>query len=199
MLSRWYSYYLECRMRSGKNSGESPPRSSRVISGCYHEDRVFFIQAAQKFPAFSTGQRLVIYQQSLTGRCRRILADYEQAVQAELSVLDTLHGQLSDDALECLKQRQLLNLSNRFLMYGFLDSAKKANALLSNQIQRTGLKGKLAELSLRTGINFLSVLRLCIQQGVYPLMTPWWVLKVRSLNLPTVSPSRDLPTGVIAC
>jgi hypothetical protein len=151
-------------------------------AGCYHEDRVFFIQAAQKYPAFSTGQRLVIYQQSLSGRCRKILADYEKAVDAELSILEVLQDQLSAVSLEELKARQLLNLSNRFLMYGYLDFAWTVNNLLPSHVRRSGLKGKLAQLSLSMGFNFLASLRLCIQQGFYPLLGLGWALKMQSLK-----------------
>lgn len=144
-------------------------------ASCYHEDRVFFIKAAQQFPAYPTQKRLVLYQQSLSGRCRRILQDYQQALHAELSIIDTLQEALSPSQLALLQKLQLRNLLLRFLMYGYLDSARQVETLLSSSQSRpeallTGKKGALAWLSLRLDINFLAGLRLCMQQGVYPFL-----------------------------
>ena len=90
---------------------------------CYHEDRVFFIEACQHFPAFSTGERLVLYRQSIFGRCRQVLQNYEQALSAELSIVDSLQGILSLAQLYRLRQLQQRNLFFRFLMYNFFSHA----------------------------------------------------------------------------
>lgn len=148
-------------------------------SDCYHEDRVFFIQACQQFLVYSTGQRLVLYQQSVAGRCRRILQDFDQALNAEVSIVATLRETFPQDTLDRLKGLQLRNLLFRFLMYGFLPSARQIAIMLKDLTLESselflGKKGLLARFSLASGVNLLMLLRLFIQQGIYPLLTPFW-------------------------
>ncbi len=144
-------------------------------SACYHEDRVFFIQACQQFPAYPTGKRLVLYRQSLSGRCRSVLKDYEQALTAELSIVKTLQDTLTESQLALLSFRQRRNLFYRFLMYNGLQSAQRLyqemiheHSLVSGMGDGLndglqGRKGQLAKLSLKTGINFLYLARLWVQ------------------------------------
>jgi glycosyltransferase involved in cell wall biosynthesis len=135
--------------------------------GCYHEDRVFFIEACQRFPAYATGQRLVAYRQSLSGRCRRVLQDFDQALAAELSIVDSLRGILPEATLADLSIRQQRNLMLRFLMYNYTAHARELYRRLRGENSRPGLlsgnKGRLARLSFRTGINFLAGARLLVQ------------------------------------
>ncbi|WP_373531585.1 glycosyltransferase [Vampirovibrio sp.] len=137
---------------------------------CYHEDRVFFIQACQQFPAYATGKRLVLYRQSLSGRCRSVLKNHEEALSAELSIVFTLQGTLSESQLSLLSYRQHRNLVFRFLMYDYFPSAQHLYqqmrqhyppAVMAELLQ--GRKGQLAQFSLNTGINFLNLARLLLQ------------------------------------
>ncbi len=143
-------------------------------SRCYHEDRVFFIQASQQFPVYTTGQRLVLYRQSEAGRCRSVLKDYQAALTAELSIVDTLQDSLSDWQLVVLSLQQRRNLICRFLMYGYLPSAQRLyQTLLSEKAQLPdvslwdacfqGRKSQLALFSLRTGWNVLYAARTLVQ------------------------------------
>jgi glycosyltransferase involved in cell wall biosynthesis len=142
-------------------------------SACYHEDRVFFIQACQQFPAYPTGKRLVLYRQSLSGRCRSVLKNYEQALSAELSIVTALQDTLSESQLALLSFLQRRNLFFRFLMYNALPSAQRLYQETSHDHPSSGAsgmgawlqgrKGQLAKLSLKTGINFLYLGRLWVQ------------------------------------
>lgn len=176
---------------------------------CYHEDRVFFLRAAKVFPAFPTGKRLVLYQQSLSGRCRRILSNYKQALEAELSITNALQDVFDASELEQLARLQLKNLTMRFLMYGYLDSARKVAQALSERNtggQRLfiGLKGSLTQWSLRFGVNFLMLSRLVLQWWLYPLLTPWWFLRMQTFkqsHAPQVKADSSTPlsSGVPTC
>jgi hypothetical protein len=150
---------------------------------CYHEDRVFFIEACQKFPAYSSGQRLVAYRQTLSGRCRQVLKDYDLALEAELSIVETLKESLPAETLKDLSIRQMRNLLFRFLMYNYTDSAKKLYANIQDENAHPGLfngnKGRLAKLSLATEINFLAGARLLVQAFTKVLLMPWWYCKMR--------------------
>lgn len=141
---------------------------------CYHEDRAFFIRACQKFPAFPTGKRLVRYRQTMDGRCRSILANEEDALAAELSIVTALSGTLPSETIETLRTLQLRNLCMRFLMYGHSAAAKRlyrrsfrtAPGILWRMNARlflTDLKGKLALLSLWSGLNLLLPTRVMMQ------------------------------------
>jgi glycosyltransferase involved in cell wall biosynthesis len=153
---------------------------------CYHEDRVFFIEACRQFPAYPTGRRLVIYRQSLSGRCRRILTDYGQALSAELSIVDTMRPLLSEAELACLSLLQLRNLLFRFLMYGESSHARR----IAEQLRQAdappdlfaGKKGLLVRLSLKTGINFLAGMRGLIQTLTRVTLMPWWFFKTRFMR-----------------
>lgn len=151
---------------------------------CHHEDFVFFIEACQKFPAYSTEQRMVIYRQSLTGRCRSILKDYDTAYKAEMAGVNALRPLLSNSDFDCLKVRQQRNLMFRFLMYGYDANAKKLYQLLKQQTVVTNLmqgkKGFLARLTLLTGINFLLSIRVVVQGATQVLLKPLWQKKFKA-------------------
>lgn len=141
---------------------------------CYHEDRVFFIQASQQFPVYATRQRLVLYRQSEAGRCRSVLKDYPAALTAELSIVETLQNSLSPSQLAVLSLQQRRNLMCRFLMYGYLPAAQRLyQTLLTEKAQGPdaslwnacfqGRKSQLALLSVRTGCNVLYMARTLVQ------------------------------------
>jgi hypothetical protein len=151
----------------------------------------------------------VLYQQSLSGRCRRILSNYKQALEAELSITNALQDVFDASELEQLARLQLKNLTMRFLMYGYLDSARKVAQALSERNtggQRLfiGLKGSLTQWSLRFGVNFLMLSRLVLQWWLYPLLTPWWFLRMQTFkqsHAPQVKADSSTPlsSGVPTC
>lgn len=150
-------------------------------TACYHEDRVFFIQACQQFPAYAAEKRLVLYRQSLSGRCRSVLKNYEDALEAELSIVTTLQGSLSQHQLALLSIRQRRNLIFRFLMYNYLEQACQLIASLDQDervsLERllTGKKGQLAALSVQSRINFLCMARLLTQWTLKRIPIHWLV------------------------
>ena len=141
---------------------------------CYHEDRAFFLLASRGFPALATGQRQVVYQQALSGRCRRILSDYDTALAAERSIVDSVQKFLPPDDLDRLWVLQRRFLISRFLMYGFMPSAqrlareleaelKQHKALAARLPKTRDKKSLLSSMSLKTGFNFLETSR-CLYQ-----------------------------------
>jgi glycosyltransferase involved in cell wall biosynthesis len=152
---------------------------------CHHEDRAFFILACQQgFPAYSTTQRLTLYRQSTSGRCRSILTDYDRALSAEDSIVDVLRAKLSAtsaDYLACLQRRNLLY---RFMMYNCAENAQRLHqqafferpemlALLG------GKKGWLTKRALASGINFPCQIRIAIQGLTRSLFSPIWAWQPR--------------------
>lgn len=129
---------------------------------CYHEDRAFFIRACQRFPAYPTGRRLVLYQQAETGRCRRVLTSFEEAFLAELSIAETLRPDLPPERLARLEAVQQRNLFYRFLMYGQISHARRLYSELRKE-QLEGVKGWLARLSMWSGVNLLQAARMVVQ------------------------------------
>jgi glycosyltransferase involved in cell wall biosynthesis len=149
---------------------------------CHHEDFVFFVEACQRFPAYSTEQRMVIYRQSLSGRCRGILKDYDRALQAEMVNVQALQPILSPDDFTSLGIRQQRNLMFRFMMYGYTDHAKRLYSEIENQTVLPdllgGKKGLLAKVTLTTGINVLQLSRVVIQSATRYLLKPLWKKKM---------------------
>jgi glycosyltransferase involved in cell wall biosynthesis len=148
-------------------------------SGCHHEDRAFFITACQQFPAYPTGQPLTLYRQSMEGRCRAVLKNFDEALTAELSIAATVQPILCAQAHAYLEQLQLRNLLYRFLMYNRLDHSRRlyhqffdGNAPLCALIQ--GKKGSLSRLALKTGVNFPFLARLIVQNLYRHVMSPFW-------------------------
>lgn len=156
-------------------------------SACYHEDRVFFIEACQRFPAFPTRERLVIYRQSLSGRSRAVLAHYDDALKAELSIVETLRDTLANARCEMLLARQKRNLIFRFLMYDQMRHAQRLFA--DSELQKIsselwqGKKAKLALLSLKTGVNFLTASRWIVQSSMKLFLGFGWGFRIRNLHL----------------
>ncbi len=54
----------------------------------YHEDHDFILRATRRFPIFPTGRRLAVYRQTVGGKARKILADYQRALDAEMALIE---------------------------------------------------------------------------------------------------------------
>lgn len=148
----------------------------------YHEDRVFFIRACNRFPAYSTGERSIVYREDLGGRLRRILADYDKAVQAEFGVVDVLRNDLNQEAISTLELFQKRSVFNRFLRYNFLGHAKRYAPLLPEGTLDHDLKGLLSKLSLALNINILYLCQLIVYFVTGQIMQPWWYWKSAPLR-----------------
>ncbi|MEM0951862.1 MAG: glycosyltransferase [Cyanobacteria bacterium P01_H01_bin.74] len=150
---------------------------------CHYEDFVFFATACQHFKAYSTEQRLVVYRQSTAGRCRSVLNDYQFCVDAEDTCIEALTPVLGKAQCQQLKIRQYRNLMYRFLMYGYTANAKQLFQQIKNQttVPRLlgGLKGKLAQVSLMTGINVLMPVRITVQRLTQIILKPVWLKKFK--------------------
>jgi glycosyltransferase involved in cell wall biosynthesis len=143
----------------------------------YHEDRVFFILACQDFPAYATGERLIIYRQAMSGRCRSVLKDFDAALEAELSIVESLKPILSESRINRLKTLQTRNLMVRFLMYNFPASARALQQQVEPALLLQDKKGLLTLFSLKVGINALYASRLLVQFVTRYVFFPWWRLK----------------------
>jgi len=140
----------------------------------YHEDRVFFLRVAKRFPVYATGQRLVAYRQSLSGRCRRILKDFDLACSAEASIAEAMLGQLTPDEHQRLQEIQLRSLFFRFFTYGFMPSAKRLKPSVPDHLLAGSAKAILARLSLGSGVNLMNPARVGIQSFTRFVIHPWW-------------------------
>jgi glycosyltransferase involved in cell wall biosynthesis len=129
----------------------------------YHEDHEYILRASRSYPIYPTGERLVVYRQSTNGKCRSLLADFGQAREAEVAVLEDLRSSLTPDQSARLRQNALRSLYCRFLMYGFNGHARRMQGEIDLGRLRIGKKGWLAWFFAKTGINLLIGARLSIQ------------------------------------
>lgn len=141
---------------------------------CYHEDRAFFIRACRRFPAFPTGERLVVYRQTPAGRARRVLKDFDEALDAELSIVRSLEPVLDPDETATLERYQMRFLLNRFLMYNRLAHARRLYPRVDRALLASDKKGALAVLSMKTGVDLLYLARVAVQTVTRFALLPWW-------------------------
>jgi len=133
--------------------------------GSHHEDRVFFLRAAKKYPIWPTQRYSVIYRQSMEGLGRRKLSDFESARNENLSIVEVLQPILSAEESAVLRAQQVRSLYFRFLMYGFGKSAFLMLPDVEVASLRHGAKGWIGWLHAKTGINLMYPLRLVIQKA----------------------------------
>jgi glycosyltransferase involved in cell wall biosynthesis len=149
----------------------------------YHEDYEFILRATRRFPIYSTGRRLVVYRQTIGGKCRRILTDYEAARSAELSVVSELGPLLSAGQASRLRDNVVRSLYVRFLMYGFDDHARR----LIGEVDLAGLpssvKGRLGWIFAKTGLNLIAPARLTVQSFHRVATQGWWKRRLAAAGL----------------
>lgn len=149
----------------------------------YHEDHEFILRVTQRFPIVATGERLAVYRQSTSGKCRAILADFERARREELSLIDDLDAILDFDQKARLRRNVLRSLYCRFLMYGFNDFARRLAEDVEFDAFRKNNKGRLALVFARTGINALAAARAIIQAYHLRMRQGWWARVLRSRRM----------------
>jgi hypothetical protein len=139
-----------------------------------HEDREFYLRVCKTYPIYPMRARLVLYQQSAQGKCRALLQQFDKAVQAEMSIVQSVEHLLTPTEVSDLQHTQKKNLFYRFLMYNYMQEARQlwGNTPLTPLLRDK--KGLLAFLSVTTGINFLNMARCVIQGGVFRLIHPFW-------------------------
>lgn len=130
---------------------------------CYHEDHEFIVRASRRYPIYATGRRLVVYRQSTSGKCRRILSDFDRARAEELATVANCAESLAPGQLERLRQNAIRSLYCRFLMYGFGDHARRLLPEVDLRALRRSKKGLLAWCFAKFRINLLLPARAAVQ------------------------------------
>ncbi|MBX2860563.1 MAG: glycosyltransferase [Vampirovibrio sp.] len=148
----------------------------KIDANCEVEDRPFFILACKDFPAFPTEQRLVVYRQSMDGRCRSLLKHFDRATRSEELLVASVRHVLTDAQADKLGKMQTKFLFYRFLMYNFVKEARILYEKVDPQLL-TDKKGLLAKLSMQTGINVLYVARRVVQTCFRYALSGWWTQK----------------------
>ena len=132
-------------------------------AGRLHEDQEFMLRATQRYPAYPTGQRQVVYRQTMSGKCRGVLRSFDDAYRADMEIVDLVAERLTDEQAAELRMRAKRGLALRFLMYGFPASARRLLSELPWRFVASDLKGILALVSFYTRVNFLMAARLTVQ------------------------------------
>ena len=145
----------------------------------YHEDWLFFMKIADKYKGYPTKQRLTLYQQSMDGKCRGPMktGSFEEVWETYVCTCPELEAMLNEEQSKILRMRQIKTLFCSCLMYDRVDWAKKLYEMLDPKDVASGVKGKLALLSMKTGFNWMSAARR-VYQGIFrTLLKPWWTAK----------------------
>jgi len=141
----------------------------------YHEDWYFSMEMAHRFKGFSTGERLLLYQHSLSGKGRsQKFADHDRAVKLYVKENDYLKAHLSPEQYEHFMARQKKTLFCSYLMYNHWDKAVDFFSEIPPKVLKKDTKGKLALLSMATGINWVYYARLLYQQYLRWVVEPRW-------------------------
>lgn len=129
----------------------------------YNEDHEYILRASTKYRIYPTRERLVVYRQSTSGKCRSLLADFDRARAEEFAVHGDLAPALTPAQSARLHQNAARSLYFRFLMYGFDAHARRIGSEVNLAGLRHSKKGWLAWLFAKTGINLLRVARIVVQ------------------------------------
>lgn len=147
-----------------------------------HEDFDFNLRAVKAFPIYPTRRYLAVYRQSLQGKGRRVLSDFEAARGAQLAIADDVRPLLDERQFETLRRTLIQGLYCRFLMYGFNASARRLQAELDVSALR-GSKGRLARVFALTGFNALPPARAAVQTAHRVLFQAAWKKRLESARL----------------
>ncbi len=140
----------------------------------FHEDHDFILRASRRFPIYPTGQRLAVYRQTTSGKCRAILSDYELARNEELALVAQLAPALSQNEIRRLRRNVIRGLYLRFLMYGFSLHARRLLEEVSATDLRGGTKALLGLLFAKTGVNLMAPARVSVQTFNRVTARGWW-------------------------
>lgn len=141
----------------------------------YHEDWYFSMEMAHRFEGFATGQRLLLYQHSLSGKGRsQKFSDHERAVALYIKENDYLKQHLSAQQYQQFMDRQRKTLFCSYLMYNYWDKAKAYFPEIPETVLKKDTKGKLALASMKLGINLLYLSRLAFQLHLKLIVEPGW-------------------------
>jgi glycosyltransferase involved in cell wall biosynthesis len=149
----------------------------------YHEDHDFILRATRRFPIFPTEQRQTVYRQTIGGKARKILADYDAALAAEMALLREFGPTLSAGEAQRLRENVLRSLYLRFLMYGYGAHARRLRAEHAFARFPEGMKGRLGRLFDATGINLVEPARRAVQFVHRAGRQDWWRRRLASARL----------------
>jgi glycosyltransferase involved in cell wall biosynthesis len=149
----------------------------------FHEDHDFILRASRLFPIYPTGQRLAVYRQTTSGKCRAILHDYEFARSEELALVDQLGPALSLNEVSRLRRNVVRSLYLRFLMYGFSRHARRLLDEVSLDDLRGSAKASLGLLFAKTRLNLMAPARLSLQAFNRVSAQGWWRRELANCGL----------------
>jgi hypothetical protein len=132
----------------------------------YHEDFAFVLRACRRHPAYPSLRYNAIYKQSMNGKARGVMRDYDAAVRASLSIVNDVADILTNEEAKRLHDLLHRELYFRFLMYGFDSSAKQLMLDIPISSLPGGAKGWLGWFFAKTNINLMQPTRRAIQ-GVF--------------------------------
>jgi glycosyltransferase involved in cell wall biosynthesis len=161
----------------------------------YHEDCAFVLRACRKYPAFPTRHYSVLYQQSMSGKARRILRDHDLAVKAALSIATDVQDVLSESEAKRLLDTLRRELYFQFLMYGFNASAARLLEDIDVSSLRGGAKGWIGWVFAKTRINLMMPTRQIVQFMYRTFQKSSWR---RFLEQSGVAKSDEYRTGASA-
>jgi glycosyltransferase involved in cell wall biosynthesis len=121
----------------------------------YHEDFAFILRACHKYPAFPTSHYATIYKQTMSGKARRVLRDYDAALKASFSIVTDSRDLLSASQAARFLETQQRELYFRFLMYGFNESATRLLPQVPRLWPARTLKAWIGWLFAKTGVNLM--------------------------------------------
>src|SRR5690606_16894180 len=143
----------------------------------HHECLLFFLNLSWACPGYPTEARTVLYRQTLRGKGRSKLTDYDTACRVYIHEVPQLKDRVSPEEYERLSIRQRTSLFYSFWMYGLIASARRYYPQLTvQQILAEPNKGSLALVSFKTGLHLLALARSVYQFTTRFLLAPWWFL-----------------------
>jgi glycosyltransferase involved in cell wall biosynthesis len=145
-----------------------------VSNKAFFEDRAFYIRLCDKFPSYPTGQRLVLYRQSMEGLALKPLLNYETALQVEQKTVEFYKTYTAPEQFKELQDFHTRSLLNRFLKCNLFDSAKRYSKSVPVVLLTEDVKGLLTILSLVLDINLLYYCHSLLQLLLQYILSPWW-------------------------
>jgi glycosyltransferase involved in cell wall biosynthesis len=140
----------------------------------YHEDHDLILRATRRFPIYPTVRRQTVYRQTTGGKARKILADYDAALAAEMALLREFGPSLAPREAERLRENVVRSLYLRFLMYGYGAHARRLRREVGFARFPGGMKGRLGRLFAATGINLIAPARRTVQFVHRVARRDWW-------------------------
>lgn len=121
----------------------------------YHEDRVFFLKVTKSYPAIAIPRLIAAYTQSVHGKARRSVSNFEKSIQNISTMLERSSDFLSPEEHALFSAVSYNSLCSRFMLYGYFSHAVKMKNSVDTKLLLKSVKGFLTFFSLRVHINLL--------------------------------------------